>query len=304
VSENPLEPAAGPSAGDGLAALAEAVSPDSPEDDEERPPAGVDDLCRLNVCGPARCVELAVPAHAPLIDLLPAMIGHLGSSLADAGLEHGGWVLQRLGEPPLPEELSIAVLGLHDGDTVHLRPRADQLPPLDFDDLIDGIAVGIAARPDRWQPEMSKKALTGLAAVPLAGGLALLAAHRDGFAALLAITAAAALLALAAVAARVLREPPVASILGAAAIAYAAVAGSGLAYLVGDSAATRLTWIPLRPVLLGAAVAAGPPGPPPPPPRLAAGGRRSSPPRWPPAGLPCRPRSRSGSGWASPRLPA
>src|ERR1700749_3986944 len=54
-----------------------------------RPSTMIDDLCRLTVCGPARSVELAVPVHVPLIDLLPALVGHLGDGLADAGLEHG-----------------------------------------------------------------------------------------------------------------------------------------------------------------------------------------------------------------------
>ena len=145
--------------------------------EQARQPALTDDLCRLTLCGPTASAELAVPAHVPLIDLLPALVGHLGDGLADAGLEHGGWVLQRLGDPPLREELSVAALGLRDGDVVHLRPRADQLPPLDFDDLIDGIATGISARPDRWQPDMSRRLLAGLLAVPLAAGIALLASH-------------------------------------------------------------------------------------------------------------------------------
>ena len=103
-----------------------------------------------------------MPVHVPLIDLLPALLGHLGENLADTGLEHDGWVLQRLGDPPLREELSVAALGLRDGDVVHLRPRADQLPPLDFDDLIDGVAIGISGRSDRWRPEMSRRLLAGL----------------------------------------------------------------------------------------------------------------------------------------------
>lgn len=256
MSENPRDPLAGPDLahGDGIASMAGAVPPDA-EVEDERPPAGVDDLCRLTICGPARRVELAVPAHVPLIDLLPAMIGHLGANLADGGLEHGGWVLQKLGEPPLREELSVAALGLYDGDIVHLRPRADQLPPLDFDDLIDGIAVGIAARPDRWRPEFSKKTLTGLAAVPMAAGLGLLIGHRGLLGDLLAVAAAVALLALAAVAARAVKDLPVAT-LGAAAIAYAAVAGAGLSSLTSDGAAPHLTWAALRPALLGAAVGA------------------------------------------------
>ena len=261
MSENPLYPLAEPDVADGdaMAPVGEAVPPDTAEDEEERPPAGVDDLCRLNIYGPDRSVELAVPAHVPLIDLLPAMIGHLGKNLADAGLEHGGWVLQKLGEPPLPEELSVAALGLYDGDTVHLRPRAEQIPPLDFDDLIDGIAVSIAARPDRWRPETAKKVLTWLTAVPLAAGLGLLVGRRDGVAELLAVAAAAALLALAAAAARAVKDQPVAGILGAAAIAYAAAAGAGVAALPslsGNSTAVHLAWAALRPVLLWAAAGA------------------------------------------------
>src|SRR5215475_2270529 len=39
--------------------------------ERERQPAMLDDLCRLAVYGPGRTVELAVPAHVPLVDLLP-----------------------------------------------------------------------------------------------------------------------------------------------------------------------------------------------------------------------------------------
>src|SRR5260370_15342558 len=55
-------------------------------------PGPVDALCRLTVCGPARRVELAVPVYVPLIDLLPAMLGHSDENLAGAGLDHEGWV--------------------------------------------------------------------------------------------------------------------------------------------------------------------------------------------------------------------
>jgi type VII secretion integral membrane protein EccD len=221
----------------------------------ERPPALVDDLCRLTVCGPDRSVELAVPVHVPLIDLLPALVGHLGEGLADAGLEHGGWVLQRLGDPPLREELSVAVLGLHDGDVVHLRPRADQLPPLDFDDLIDGIAVGISGRPDRWRPEMSRRLLTGLLALPLAAALAVLTGHVSVLSVTLAATLAVVLLALAAGASRALADLPVASVLGAAAIGYAGVAAGELPLLHGGPGGRELaSATTLWPALLAAGV--------------------------------------------------
>jgi type VII secretion integral membrane protein EccD len=223
--------------------------------EQARQPAMMDDLCRLTLCGPSASAELAVPVHVPLIDLLPALVGHLGDGLADAGLEHGGWVLQRLGDPPLREELSVAALGLRDGDVVHLRPRAEQLPPLDFDDLIDGIATGISARSDRWQPDMSRRLLAGLLAVPLAAGIALLASHLGARSDLLAAAIAAVLIGLAAVASRAFADLPAANVLGASAICYAGLAAAELPLLRGDGGAGPASLASWRPMLLACGVA-------------------------------------------------
>lgn len=86
------------------------------------------EMCRLVVCGPDRQVEVAVPAQVLVADLLPALLHHLGENLADTGLLHGGWVLQRLGAPPFDEDGTVASLGLRDGEVVHLRPRSEQIP--------------------------------------------------------------------------------------------------------------------------------------------------------------------------------
>jgi type VII secretion integral membrane protein EccD len=198
-------------------------------------PSPGSDVCRLTVYGPESSVELAVPVHVPLVDLLPALAGHLGGNLADAGLEHAGWVLQKLGERPLREEMSIAALGLHDGDGVYLRPRAAQLPPMDFDDLIDGVAAGVAARPDRWRPEASRWLLTGLLAVPLAAA-ALLTAGQPGTRGMI-IAALLALLALvsAAAASRAHGDRASTRVLGAAAVVYAGIAGSKLPLVHGGA---------------------------------------------------------------------
>jgi type VII secretion integral membrane protein EccD len=269
MSENAPEPAlnghGGPAAGS--AALAEAgqevaahaAAAGQAEALPERQPAMIDDLCRLTVCGPGRTVELAVPVHVPLIDLLPALVGHLGDGLADAGLEHGGWVLQRLGDPPLREELSVSALGLHDGDVVHLRPRADQLPPLDFDDLIDGVATGISGRPDRWRPEMSRRLLTGLIAAPLAAGLVILAGQLSPLADLAAGALTVVLLGLTAAASRGLGDRLAASVLGGGAICYAGLAGAEFTLVrAGRSGHVPITAAALRPaVLAGAAAIAG-----------------------------------------------
>jgi|HubBroStandDraft_1064217.scaffolds.fasta_scaffold00821_8 type VII secretion integral membrane protein EccD len=267
MSENSPEPAlnghGGPAAGSvswsdagATATQGQSVAAARAEAEPARPPAMVDDLCRLAVCGPARSVELAVPVHVPLIDLLPALVGHLGDGLADVGLEHGGWVLQRLGDPPLREELSVAALGLRDGDVVHLRPRADQLPPLDFDDLIDGIAVGISGRPDRWRPDMSRQLLVGLLAAPLAAGLALLAGHAGTLSDILAAALALILIGLTAAASRALADLPAAGVLGAAAICYAGLAAAELPLLPGGpGAGPVVSLVTLRAALLAAGVA-------------------------------------------------
>jgi type VII secretion integral membrane protein EccD len=270
MSENAPEPAlngyGGPAAGSaalaegGQAVAGQAVATDESEALPERQPAMIDDLCRLTVCGPSRTVELAVPVHVPLIDLLPALVGHLGDGLADAGLEHGGWVLQRLGDPPLREELSVSALGLRDGDVVHLRPRADQLPPLDFDDLIDGVAIGISGRPDRWRPEMSRRLLTGLIAVPLAAGLVVLAGHLSPLADLAAGALTIVLLGLTAAASRGLGDRLAAGVLGGGAICYAGLAAAQFTLVRaggGDHlpVSAPVSAVTLRPAVLAAGAA-------------------------------------------------
>jgi type VII secretion integral membrane protein EccD len=133
------------------------------------------DLCRLVVVGPERQVEIAVPSQVAVADLLPALLPHLGDRLSDAGLGHGGWVLQRLGEAPFDEEATVESLGLTDGAVVHLRPRADQIPPADFDDLADGLATGLRERAGAWRPEMARWAAAGGFGVLVVAGAGMLA---------------------------------------------------------------------------------------------------------------------------------
>jgi len=131
-------------------------------------------LCRLVVHGPEQRISVAVPTQVLVTDLLPALLHHLDEKLSDTGLEHGGWVLQRLGGPALDETSTVAGLGLRDGEAVYLRPRSDQIPPVHFDDLADGIATGMRQRSGAWRPEMIRWSALGLLAVILASGLGVL----------------------------------------------------------------------------------------------------------------------------------
>jgi len=187
---------------------------------------GSGEVCRLTVYGPKSRVELAVPAHVPLADLLPTFLGHLGQQLATTGLDHGGWVLQRLGEPPLDEDLGTAALGLYDGDLVYLRPRSDQMPPVDFDDLIDGVAAGIAERKDIWRPESTRRLALAAGALALVLGSPLVPAIGSGaLAAAVGGVAAVLLLLAGTAAARAYGDEQTAVLLGVAALPFAAVAG-------------------------------------------------------------------------------
>ncbi|GAA1988637.1 type VII secretion integral membrane protein EccD [Kitasatospora viridis] len=182
-------------------------------------------LCRLRFHAPGAAFELAVPADVPLADLLPAVLAHAGDDLAEQGLEHGGWVLQRLGGEALDEEQTPDGLELRDGDALYLRPRRAALPPVHFDDLVDGVATGVRERGDSWRPELTHHLAVAVVLLALAGGLALLAL--PGPAGLRAVGAAATALLLllgAASASRAMNDTGAGIALGCAAVPYLALA--------------------------------------------------------------------------------
>jgi type VII secretion integral membrane protein EccD len=190
---------------------------------------GSGEMCRLTICGPASRIELAVPAHVPVADLLPTFLEHLGPELAAVGFGHDGWVLQRLGEPPLDEDLGTAALGLYDGDVLHLRARADHLPPVDFDDLVDGVATGTAERGGRWRPETTRRFVLSLVGVVLALGAAVAPMSGTGAMVWLVAGAVSVLLLLgAAAASRALGDRAAGIVLAGGSIGFTVVAGLAL----------------------------------------------------------------------------
>jgi type VII secretion integral membrane protein EccD len=185
--------------------------------------------------------DLILPPDVPLGELLPAVLRRFGSSSVEQGAEHEGYVVQRAGDPPLSEESTPAELGLLDGETLHLRPRAGQLAPIDYDDLVDGVAEQVRDHPGAWTTARSRWLLllssgatwgVGLLVLVLDGGSAVMCATMAGAAAL-ALLGAAGLLA------RAAARSATATMLAASAVVHAAVA-SGLAVEAVDQSTSWL----------------------------------------------------------------
>ncbi|MPY57833.1 type VII secretion integral membrane protein EccD [Streptomyces spongiae] len=187
----------------------------------------VANLCRVTVRAPARTVDLAVPSDVPVADLLPTVISYGGEDLEESGLEHGGWVLQRLGGPPLDPESTLDSLGLRDGEALHLRPRTEALPEVHLDDLVDGISTTMQQRPFGWSPEAGRRLLHALAVATLTLGIVFLAlpGSPGWLRALVASAAGLLLLAGAGSAARAVGDSGAGSVLGLMATPYFALAG-------------------------------------------------------------------------------
>jgi type VII secretion integral membrane protein EccD len=193
------------------------------------------DVCRLTVRTQLGAIEAAVPRDLTLAEFLPAVLRLTAAragdpealtELADRGLAGGGWVLQRLGEPPLDEEETVEALGLRHGEVLHMRPRVEQLPEIDFDDLIDGVAVNIARLPDRWRPQWTRALLLGAAGAVLAAAAVFAALASPGAGPVTAAGGAVLLLlGSAAAACRAFDDRACGIVLAAGAIALAAAAG-------------------------------------------------------------------------------
>ncbi|MEU9339144.1 type VII secretion integral membrane protein EccD [Streptomyces sp. NPDC048290] len=184
-------------------------------------------LCRLRFRSEDTAFDLAVPADVPLADLMPSVIAYAGAELAEQGVEHGGWILQRVGGEPLQEQAGCTELGLADGDELFLRPRREAIPPVHFDDIVDGVAAGMNDRPNSWEPRSTYRFAVVMAT--LVCGMALTVVALPGPHLIRAVAAAVVgvlLLLGAASASRAMGDAVAATALATAAVAALATAGA------------------------------------------------------------------------------
>jgi type VII secretion integral membrane protein EccD len=122
-------------------------------------------LARVTVSAPRRRLDVALPEHAPLAELLPALLRHAGEGLPDAGQAHGGWLLRRADGSPLSVGAGLVQQGVRDGDVLHLVPARAGWPELEYDDVVDAIAAGSRRHGRAWDGAATRAA--GLAAAGL-----------------------------------------------------------------------------------------------------------------------------------------
>jgi len=188
------------------------------------------DLCRIVLVTPDGSVEMALPTEVAVCDLMPALVHHAtarrtGTATAASAAGAEDWILQRLGEAPLDEDLTPAALGIHDGELLYLRQRADQLPAVHFDDLVDGIATSIRDRSDRWNPRMTRHMFLVIAGIALLVGFLMLVTGPSPAGAIAAGAVAVGLLVTGGICSRAFADSTTGLVFGCAAVPYAGFAG-------------------------------------------------------------------------------
>ncbi|MFJ3762806.1 type VII secretion integral membrane protein EccD [Streptomyces sp. NPDC090080] len=185
------------------------------------------DLCRLKIRAQDRVLDLAIPTDVPLADLLPVILEKAGEDLNEAGLEHGGWVLQRVGDEPFDPEETAVGLQLRDGETLLLLPQRSALPAARLDSLVDAVAESVRTLPYPWTAEASRWVLRFSAlAVFLTTGVVLAQSGNADGRATVAMGVGMVTLAGAGAAARAMEDKTGGAMLGLLSSAFLAFAGS------------------------------------------------------------------------------
>ncbi|MDT4991751.1 MAG: hypothetical protein QOH97_1643 [Actinoplanes sp.] len=128
-------------------------------------------LARVTISAPQRRVDVALPEHVPLAELLPEVLRHAGEGLADDGERHGGWLLRRVDGVALTTAQGLFAQGVRDGEVLHLVPAREQWPELEYDDVVEAIAEGARRHGTVWTPATTRTATLLGGGVLLALGL-------------------------------------------------------------------------------------------------------------------------------------
>ncbi|HZN20485.1 MAG TPA: type VII secretion integral membrane protein EccD [Micromonosporaceae bacterium] len=203
-------------------------------------------LARVTIRAPRRRIDVALPEHAPVAELLPELLRHAGEGLADDGERHGGWLLRRADGQPLVPGGGLHAQGVRDGAVLHLVPARLAWPELAYDDVVEAVAASARRVAPGWTPAVTRVAGMAAAGLPLAVGLVALPQVGTPGRAFVALGVAVLLVVAGMVTSIGYGDGPAGAALAGYAMPYALV-GGGL--LVAPAGATGLGW-PGAPQLL------------------------------------------------------
>ena len=193
-------------------------------------PPAASGLAKVTVNAPRRRLDVALPDHAPLAELLPELLRQAGVGLADEGQAHGGWVLRRVDGVALSGGTGLAGQGVRDGDVLYLGPARGPWPELEYDDVVDAVAAGARRYGRSWDAGATRA--TGLAVAGVALLLGALALVRSpggpAVAGALGLAVAAVLVLAGTVVSRAYADAVSGAALAAFALPYALAGGAAL----------------------------------------------------------------------------
>ena len=122
-------------------------------------------LSRLTVVTSSTRMDLAVPLELTVAELMASLIETLGPEAADEGAEAGGFVLQRAGETALDPAMTLRASQVRDGEMLHLRMQAAQMPEVAYDDVLEAVSNGVLNKSKRWAEEDTARTSSAFAAL-------------------------------------------------------------------------------------------------------------------------------------------
>lgn len=128
-------------------------------------------LTRITVSAPRRRIDLVLPDHLPVSELLPIILDYAGEGAADDAEKHGGFDLRRTDGKTINPSQSMAMQQIRDGELLHLAPRHADWPEGEYDDVVEAIAAGAKVLGKQWDGNHTR--ITGLTIAVIAGVLAL-----------------------------------------------------------------------------------------------------------------------------------
>jgi ESX secretion system protein EccD len=184
-------------------------------------------LARLTVATAHRRLDIALPEHVRVAELLPYLLRHAGEGSADAGEQHGGWALRRVNGTTLDSTRPLAAQGVRDGEVLHLVPRRTDWPEPAYDDIVEVIASGSRRAGRSWGRAATRRFAVAATAAVLGFGLieVLLSGPPWAGPGGVALGFAAVALLTGVLIARAMSDASAGAVIGAAGMAYAALGG-------------------------------------------------------------------------------